>query len=111
MPEKEPAQPSFLERLFSPQTPPSEVKGLVRPRNASTIRASEIGAFLYCRRAWWYQRQGHQPQNQAELLHGSRIHQAHGRTVLRANLLRTLGYLLLLIALVLLAVHLTGQMV
>jgi hypothetical protein len=43
-------------------------------RGKRTIRASEIGAFLYCRRAWWYQRQGFKPMNQEALDAGSDFH-------------------------------------
>lgn len=74
-----------------------------------TIRASEIGAYLYCRRAWWYRKQGHEPQNQAELAGGAVFHQRHGRQVFAAGLLRAAGWLLLLIALALLAAGLTLQ--
>jgi hypothetical protein len=64
-----------------------------------TIRASEIGAFLYCRRAWWYRRQGIEPENQAELERGSGYHAGHGRAVYAARLMRSAGWLLLLLAL------------
>lgn len=74
-----------------------------------TIRASEIGAYLYCRRAWWYRKQGIEPANQAELSAGSEYHRGHGRQVFAAGLLRLAGWLLLLAALVLLAVGLTAQ--
>jgi hypothetical protein len=43
-------------------------------RGKRTIRASEIGSFLYCRRAWWYQRQGFKPMNQEALDAGSDFH-------------------------------------
>ncbi len=72
-----------------------------------TIRASEIGTFLFCRRAWWYQNQGMPSQNQAELAGGSAYHHQHGRQVIRANLLRLAGWLLLVIAILLLAAALT----
>lgn len=73
-----------------------------------TIRASEIGGFLYCRRAWWYRGQGVASENQAELAGGSEYHRRHGRAVLAAGFLRAAGLFLLLAALVLLAAGLTS---
>jgi CRISPR/Cas system-associated exonuclease Cas4 (RecB family) len=72
-----------------------------------TIRASEIGTYLYCRRAWWFQKEGAPSQNQTELAGGSAFHRQHGRQVLYASLLRLAGMLLLLAAIGLLAVGLT----
>lgn len=72
------------------------------------IRASEIGSYLYCRRAWWYRKQGVESENQAELAAGTELHHQHGRQVLAAGLARGLGVILLLVALVLLAVALTN---
>jgi CRISPR/Cas system-associated exonuclease Cas4 (RecB family) len=73
------------------------------------IRASEIGSYLYCRRAWWYRKQGVESENQIELATGTELHRQHGRKVLAAGLLRTLGLLLLLAALVLLVAILTAS--
>jgi CRISPR/Cas system-associated exonuclease Cas4 (RecB family) len=70
-----------------------------------TIRVSEIGSYLYCSRAWWYQRQGIQSENQVELASGSKIHRLHGRSVMVSGCLRLLAYLLILSALILLTVH------
>ena len=75
-----------------------------------TIRASELGSFLFCRRAWWYQSQGEASQNQSELAGGSEFHRHHGRSVILSGLLRTVGWLLILAALVVLAVGLTTQL-
>jgi CRISPR/Cas system-associated exonuclease Cas4 (RecB family) len=74
------------------------------------IRSSDIGNYLYCRRAWWYRRQGFESENQAELAIGTELHRKHGRKVLASGLLRTLGFLLLLVALVLLVAYCTTQL-
>ena len=67
------------------------------------IRASEIGSYLYCRRAWWYRRQGLEPANQAEMNAGTELHRQHGRSVLAAGFQSGLAWILLLVALILLA--------
>lgn len=74
-----------------------------------TIRASEVGSYLFCARAWWYQRQGVQSSNQAEMLTGTDLHREHGRQVFAAGLTRTLALILLLAALVLLVVYCTAR--
>src|SRR5262249_27062680 len=48
----------------------------------SVIRSSDIGNYLYCRRAWWYKKQGFESENQTELAFGTEIHRQHGRKVL-----------------------------
>ena len=75
------------------------------------IRSSDIGSYLYCRRAWMYRKQGFESENQAELASGTELHRVHGRKVMAAGLLRTLGFLLLLVALVLLVTYCTTQLV
>lgn len=74
------------------------------------IRASEIGSYLFCARAWWYQQKGVVSANQAEMTAGTEIHQRHGRQVLAAGLLRVLAVLLLLVALVLLVTFCTAHL-
>jgi CRISPR/Cas system-associated exonuclease Cas4 (RecB family) len=76
-----------------------------------TIRSSEIGNYLYCHRAWWYRKQGFESENQAELASGNELHRKHGRKVLAAGLTRTIGFLLLLLALVLLVAYCTAQLI
>jgi CRISPR/Cas system-associated exonuclease Cas4 (RecB family) len=75
-----------------------------------TIRASEISTYLYCQRAWWYQRQGVQSENQVELAGGTELHEHHGRIVMAAGCLRVLAYALLLVSLVLLTIYVTRQL-
>jgi CRISPR/Cas system-associated exonuclease Cas4 (RecB family) len=72
-----------------------------------TVRASEIGTFLYCQRAWWYHRQGFDSENQAELTAGSQLHEQHAQAVWIIGCLRWIAYALLIAAIVTLAVYLT----
>jgi hypothetical protein len=76
-----------------------------------TIRASEIGTYLYCKRAWWYQSQGIEQENQQELVGGFNYHQRHGKHVFAGMLLRVLAWLVLALALILLAVWLTQKLI
>jgi len=64
----------------------------------ATLRASEIGTYLYCQRAWWYQKCGYEPQNQGGLGMGTQVHDTHGRRVQKARNLTRLAYFLLLAA-------------
>jgi hypothetical protein len=71
------------------------------------IRASEIGAYTYCKRAWWYSSQGEVSENDVEMAAGTAFHHAHGRQVLAAGLLQLGGWIVLLLAVILLGVGLT----
>ena len=73
------------------------------------LRASEIGSYLYCRRAWWYRKQGFEPENQAELSAGTSFHRSHGRKVIASVLMRNLALVLALIGLALIAAWCTAQ--
>ena len=73
------------------------------------IRSSDIGTYLYCHRAWWYKKQGLVSENQAELVSGTELHRKHGRQVLASGLSRTIGLILLMIALVILVAYCTTQ--
>lgn len=56
-------------------------QSLVR-ENGPVIRASEVGRYVYCARAWWLEYVlGFAPQNVAALARGAQRHDAHGRTV------------------------------
>ena len=76
-----------------------------------TIRASEIGSYIYCARAWWYRQKGIESTNQAEMAAGNELHRLHGRQVIAASLTRALALILLLLALVLLAAFCTNQII
>ncbi len=75
---------------------------------AHTTRASEIAAFVFCQRAWWYSRLGIQPENVESLSQGTRWHQHHGRQVVLWRWTRTLGFLTILTAIVLAAIALVS---
>jgi CRISPR/Cas system-associated exonuclease Cas4 (RecB family) len=75
------------------------------------IRASEIGSYLFCARAWWYRRQGIESANQAEMAAGTELHRAHSRSVITSGLTRTLAMVLLLVALALAAAHCTARVI
>ena len=72
-----------------------------------TIRASEISSYIYCQRAWWYQKQGIASENQSQMAAGVNLHLQHGKTVLLTGVLRLVAYGLVLVALGLLAVLFT----
>ena len=75
----------------------------------AVIRSSDIGNYLYCRRAWWYRKQGVESENQAELAAGTEIHKQHGRKVIASTINRSVGIVLLFIALILLVAYCTTQ--
>lgn len=66
-----------------------------------TIRASEIGEYGYCSRAWWYRHVIKIAPPAAgtgeRLSKGIQAHQRHGRQVARASLLSTVGLALALL--------------
>ncbi len=63
------------------------------------IRASEIGEYVYCHRAWWLGRViGVENANRTELEAGIARHQAHGRTVRLALIMRQAAIVLVLAA-------------
>jgi len=63
------------------------------------IRASEVGQYTYCARAWWLgQIQGLESANVREMAHGEQAHAAHGGLVAGYHRTRRLAYVLLLLA-------------
>jgi hypothetical protein len=62
------------------------------------IKASEIGEYLYCQRAWWYRLQGESSANVQELALGSQTHARHGWGLRRVGLQRLAAYALIALA-------------
>ncbi len=64
-----------------------------------TIRASEIGEYVHCHRAWWLGRvHGVENKNRAWMDAGTERHRAHGQRVWRARMMRYGAWLLVAIA-------------
>ena len=67
--------------------------------NLRIIRASEIGEYVFCHRAWWlHQIQGVESANRELMRAGVVKHQAHGQAVIRSNALQRAAILFLFIA-------------
>jgi len=76
------------------------------------IRASEIGQYAYCARAWWLARvKGLTSANVAEMRAGTEQHRAHGRSVERFRRLRRIAIALVLAGALLLAAWLLAALV
>jgi hypothetical protein len=72
----------------------------VEPAGADWVRASDLAAWAYCRRAWWLARvQGAEHANLARLEAGIRRHGTHAESVARARRMRRAGILLIAVAL------------
>lgn len=73
----------------------------------SWIRASEIGEYAYCRRAWWLRRVRAAPSvNVAAMRAGTEHHRQHGRLVEQSVWLRRLAYAVLFVAVAMLVFQL-----
>lgn len=68
-----------------------------------TIRASEIGEYAYCARAWWLRRvAGLEPEGRERREHGAMLHRRHARSVALSRLLLIIAVLFGALALTLL---------
>ena len=65
------------------------------------IRASEIGEYEFCARAWWLARVlGRARENPGELAAGRQRHVRHGRSLQLSGVLQQIGLILVLTAIV-----------
>ena len=63
------------------------------------IRASEIGEYVFCRRAWWYHYiVGLASSNQDKMQAGTAKHVEHGKQVQWSDMLRRAAFVMLAIA-------------
>jgi hypothetical protein len=72
-----------------------------------TIRASEIGTYLFCARAWWHQRNGTPSLNESKMKEGTMHHEQHGAKIAVAGFSQRAGIFVLLVAVILVIVGLT----
>ena len=70
------------------------------------IRASEIGEYIYCARAWWLHRVVEvEPEGHERRERGTMLHQRHGRAVAGSRVLLLVALILIVIALALLVIN------
>ena len=81
------------------------------PKDRSYVRASDIGAWSFCNRAWWLARVQKAPHERPQQLDwGDQSHADHGRLMSRAQRLRRIGITLLAGGLILLGFALLAQL-
>lgn len=68
-------------------------------RSDPVLRASEVGQYTFCARAWWLGNvEGHPSSSRQALADGQAAHRQHGRGVQASTTLSRLAYVLLLLA-------------
>jgi len=71
-------------------------------KDRSLVRASDIGSWTFCNRAWWLANVRGATHRRPEVLaRGDQVHADHGRRVRRSRRLRTVGLWLIAAALIL----------
>ena len=80
--------------------------GEMKNNQKEIIRASEIGSYIYCNRAWWLKRiDGRESRNLTEMQHGTRSHERHARAVSRIGQLQKVAYALVALSLFFIALY------
>ncbi len=79
-------------------------------KDRSLVRASDIGLWAFCHRAWWLaQVKDVAHQNPAILARGAQMHADHGTRVRQARRLQRAGLVILALALLLLLAAVIAQ--
>lgn len=73
------------------------------------IRASEINSYIFCQRAWWYQKNDNISDQQAGINEGEVLHLRHGRKVLVSGVLRSLAFILIGLAIILFTFYIVTE--
>lgn len=74
------------------------------------IRASEIGQYDFCAKAWWLGSiEGVEPSNIRELQGGAAAHEWHGRQVTRASRLQTIAVAVMVMGIILVVASLLSS--
>ncbi|MBI5033605.1 MAG: hypothetical protein HZB51_24055 [Chloroflexi bacterium] len=72
------------------------------PSSDRVLRASEIGEYVFCHRAWWLHRvQELESANRAQMEAGTVKHVEHGRAVRHADTMQRAAIILFAIAIIL----------
>ena len=69
-------------------------------KSDAVIRASDIGLYVFCARAWRLKADGYESSNRAEMAAGTEAHAAHGTQVAVSQYTQRLSLVLFLIALI-----------
>lgn len=78
-------------------------------KDRSLVRASDIGLWAFCQRAWWLAQVQHAPhQNPQVLARGTEVHARHGAQVRQAEGMQRIGAWLGIAALLALAAALVA---
>ncbi len=75
-------------------------------RHEQIVRASEIGLYVFCARAWRLKADGYESQNVAEMTAGTQTHRTHGASVVASQHAQRLSVVLFVLALLVLALWL-----
>ena len=82
---------------------------MTKPDNNDVLRASELGEYVYCERAWWLRRVQDVPSRNVAALHsGQQAHDRHGRSVATYQTQRRLALALALLAVLAMLAGLLG---